>query len=109
MFNNELIQAPFKAIQNTYIDLNELKLLKYYLHFKLVLTMLNKNVQKPFLELLDDVNNPKLQKFYADNGYVNGFTSLLTDLITQIKIILDPTIYLNYIDEFNNKYYFYDE
>ncbi|MGV2393904.1 UNVERIFIED_CONTAM: hypothetical protein O8I53_13690 [Campylobacter lari] len=109
MINNEFIQAPFKSIQNSNINLNQLKLLKSFIHFKTVLSMLKKDPSKSFLELLDDKTNDKLQRFYNENSYDGGFISLIDTFNTNIKNLIDPTIYLNYIDENGNKHFFYDE
>ncbi|MBU4690061.1 hypothetical protein KQ873_03365 [Mycoplasma zalophidermidis] len=79
MYNNEFIQAPFKDIQNSHINANQLKLLKSFLHFKTILTLLRRDRSTPFLKLLDDKKNEELQKFYQDNGYAD-FTAFKMDL-----------------------------
>ncbi|VEU75304.1 Uncharacterised protein (plasmid) [Mycoplasmopsis maculosa] len=71
--------------------------------------MLSNNPNKSFLEQLDETKNEKLQEFYKKYNYTNGFSSLLEVLINSVSKILDPTIYVNFIDEFGNKHYFYDE
>ncbi|QNM93560.1 hypothetical protein H9M94_03065 [Mycoplasma sp. Pen4] len=108
-YNSTLVLAPFKAILNSNVMSKGLTLLKHYVDFKIVLSMLKKDPTKTFIELLDDQTNTKLQEFYAKNNYTRGFRSLLSALIGAVSNVIDPTIYLNYINEDGKKYFFYDE
>ncbi|MCU4707011.1 hypothetical protein, partial [Mycoplasma sp. CSL7503-lung] len=63
-YNNSIILAPFKAIQNSNITSKSLKVLRDYIHFKIALSLLKKDKEKPFLEQFEDNSNTQLQEFY---------------------------------------------
>ncbi|MBU4690643.1 hypothetical protein KQ874_02990 [Mycoplasma sp. ES3157-GEN-MYC] len=108
-YNSPLILAPFKPIQNSNIKSKHLIVLKHYIQFKQILTLLSQRPLKSFLELLDDKENKELQQFYKINKYNQGFKSFISSFNDALYGAIDPTIYLNYIDENGVKRFFYDE